>query len=350
MAMEGAMRRRLTSLGEILFDFLPVEAGGEVTGFTMHPGGGPYNVDVGMARLGQPTGFVSKVGDDFFGRRLRRAVRAEGIDDTFLATAHGSPTTLAFVATEDGEPVFTFYGDGAADTQLEPTDLPVAFYAQTALLHFGGISLLRGSTPAAALAAAAGLRGRALISLDPNVRPAVIADAPAYRATLQRAIGLCDLLKLSAADIAWLAPGSDIIDYATGLLDQGPALITVTRGGAGVLALRRGPGGVERVEVPSFTVQVADTVGAGDSFSAGFLAALAERGALSRVAIEALPAAELMAALRFGAAAAAIACTRAGADPPRRDEVDLFLDSVTGNREQRTESREQGTENRDTAS
>ncbi|MEI8306195.1 MAG: carbohydrate kinase [Chloroflexales bacterium] len=319
------MQRRLTSLGEILFDFLPVETGGEVTEFAMRPGGGPYNVAVGMARLGQPTAFVSKVGDDFFGRRLRRAVRAEGIDDRFLSTAHGPPTTLAFVACEDGEPVFTFYGDGAADTLLTPEDLPAAFYAETALLHFGGISLLRGSTPAAALAAAEGLRGRALISLDPNVRPAVIVDAPTYRATLERAIALCDLLKLSAADIAWLAPGTDILDYAADLLDYGPAMITVTRGGAEVLALRRGPDGVEQMKAASFQIRVSDTVGAGDSFSAGFLTALAERGALSRAAIAALPTAEIQAALRFGAAVAAITCTHVGANPPRRAEVDEFL-------------------------
>ncbi|MEI7646624.1 MAG: carbohydrate kinase [Chloroflexales bacterium] len=319
------MQRRLTCLGEILFDFLPLEACGEVTGFSMHPGGGPYNVAVGLARLGQPTAFVSKVGDDFFGRKLRRKVCAEGIDDRFLATAYGALTTLAFVATEYGEPVFTFYGDGAADTLLAPTDLPAAFYAETAMLHFGGISLLRGSTPAVALTAAEGLRGRALISLDPNVRPAVIADAPAYRATLDHAIGMCDLLKLSAADIEWLAPGANARDYATALLGQGPAMIIVTHGGAGVLALRRGPGGVEQVEAPSFRVQVADTVGAGDSFSAGFLAALAEGGALNRAAIESLPADELKTALRFGAAVAAINCTRVGSDPPRRAEVDVFL-------------------------
>lgn len=319
------MERRLTSLGEILFDFLPVEAGGEVTGFTMHAGGGPYNVAVGLARLGQPTAFVSMVGEDFFGRRLRRAVRAEGIDDRFLASAPGALSTLAFVAEEDGEPAFTFYGEGAADTLLTPEDLPAAFYEETALLHFGGISLLRGSTPEAALAAAAGLRGRALISLDPNVRPALLADADAYRATLDRAVGLCDLLKLSAADIAWLSPGADPLAYAAGLLGAGPALITVTRGGDGVVALRRGPSGVEQIEGGGFRVKVADTVGAGDSFSAGFLAALAERGALSRAAVEALPAEELRAALRFGAAVAAINCTRVGADPPRRHEVDEFL-------------------------
>jgi fructokinase len=319
------MRQLLTSLGEILFDFLPIAAGGEVTGFSMHPGGGPYNVAVGLARLGQPTAFVSKVGADFFGRRLRRAVRAEGIDDRFLASAPGALTTLAFVADEGGEPAFTFYGEGAADTLLTPEDLPAAFYDSTALLHFGGISLLRGSTPQAALAAVAGLRGRALISFDPNVRPAVISDAVAYRATLARGIAMCDLLKLSAADIEWLAPGVEPLDYAAALLDAGPALVLVTRGGAGALALRRSPDGLEQVAAPGFSVQVVDTVGAGDAFTAGFLAALAERGVLSRAAVVALPAVDLVAALRFGAAVAAITCGRAGADPPLRPEVDAFV-------------------------
>jgi fructokinase len=319
------MERRLCSLGEILFDFLPIEADDEVSGFTLHPGGGPYNVAVGLARLGQPTAFVGKVGDDFFGRRLRRAVQDEGIDDRFLATANGAPTTLAFVAHENGEPVFTFYGDGAADTLLSPTDLPEAFYNQAVLLHFGGISLLRGETPQAALAAAEGLRGKALVSLDPNVRPRVIADPTAYRATLERAIGLCDLLKLSAADIEWLAPGANPLDYAESLLGVGPTLITVTRGGAGVAALRRGPSGVEQIEFPGFRVTVADTVGAGDSFSAGFLAALAERHALNRSALEALSADDLQAALRLGAAVAAINCSRIGANPPGWNEVEAFL-------------------------
>lgn len=338
------MRDVLVCLGEILIDFLPLEAGGEVTGFSLHPGGGPFNVAVGLARLGRPTAFVSKVGADFFGRRLRRAVRAENIDDRWLADSP-APTTLAFVAHEDGEPVFTFYGDGAADTLLAPADLPAELFERAALLHFGGISLLRGVTPTAALAAAEGLRGRALVSLDINVRPKLIADADVYRATTARAVAACDLLKLSAADAAWLAPGADLVAYGAAQLDtdpapaaelanggnpaltRGPALVALTRGGDGITALRRGVNGaIERVDAPIFPVAVADTVGAGDSFTAGLLAALAERGALTRTALAALPADELRACLRFGATAAAINCTRPGADPPTRDEVTAFLE------------------------
>ncbi|MFQ3663046.1 MAG: carbohydrate kinase [Chloroflexaceae bacterium] len=318
------MRNLLVCLGEILIDFLPLESHGELTGFTLHPGGGPFNVAVGLARLGQPTAFVGKLGADVFGRRLRRAVRAEGIDDTWL-TDVPAPTTLAFVAHEDGEPVFTFYGAGAADTLLTPADLPLALFERAAGLHFGGISLLRGSTPAAALAAAERLRGQALVSLDLNVRPRLIDDPGAYRATLARAIATCDLLKLSVADCAWLAPGQDPVQVASARLRDGPALVALTRGGAGVTALRQRDGQVETLRVAGFSVAIADTVGAGDSFSAGLLAALAERAALTREALVALPVEELTAALRFAAAVAALACTRPGADPPRRSEVAAFL-------------------------
>lgn len=319
------MERYLVCLGEILIDFLPIEHDDVVSGFTLHPGGGPYNVAVGLARLGQPTAFVSKLGDDFFGRRLREAVRAEGIADAWLPTAAGRASTLAFVAHEHGEPAFTFYGDGAADTLLTPPELPHDLLEHARLLHFGGISLLRGSTPEAALSAAEMLRGRALVSLDPNVRPALIHDAAAYRATLARAVAACDLLKISAADTAWLAPEMDVLDYAAAQLAAGPALVLVTRGGAGVTAFRQGVEGVERIDVPGFNVTVADTVGAGDSFSAGVLAAFAVRNTLDRAALVAMPRTELEAALRYGAAVAAINCTRPGADPPRAAEVEQFL-------------------------
>ncbi|RRR71714.1 MAG: carbohydrate kinase [Candidatus Viridilinea halotolerans] len=318
------MKRLLACLGEILYDFLPNTNSEEPTGFSLHPGGGPFNVAVGLARLGQPTAFVGKVGSDYFGRRLRRTVRAEQIDDRWLRSA-AAPSTLAFVAIEDGEPAFSFYGAGAADTLLEPDELPAEFFERTALLHFGGISLLHGTTPAAALAAAEGLHGRALVSLDINVRPRLIGDEAAYRATLRRAIAACDLLKLSAADIAWLAPGTDPAVYASAQLDLGPTLVALTRGGDGVTSFRRINGALERLDQPSFAVDVADTVGAGDAFTAGLLAALAHQSALTRAALVAVPAAALCAALRQGSATAALTCTRPGADPPHYNALQEFL-------------------------
>ena len=319
------MRDLLTCIGEILIDFLPIEEHSETVGFRMRPGGGPFNVAVGLARLGRPTAFAARLADDFFGRQLGRYLAQQGISADFLIADSSAPTTLAFVATEDGEPAFTFYGEGAADTRLTPADLPASFFERSAILHFGGISLLRGSTPDTVEAAIGQLAGQALISFDPNMRPALIRDEASYRARIARCLAHSDLLKVSAADLAWLAPGQPAEEVARELLAQGPGLITLTLGGAGALALRATAAGVERLHADGFPITVADTVGAGDSFSAGMLAALHERGVASRAALLALPAAALTECLRFAAAAAAITCTRLGADPPTRAEVVALL-------------------------
>jgi fructokinase len=314
------MSRLITSLGEILVDFLPIQEGGRMVGFHMHAGGAPFNVAVGSARLGGPTAFAGKVSTDFFGRYLRAHAEAEGVDTRFLV-AGNAPSTLAFVAMEGGEPAYAFYGEGAADTLLAVEELPEALFQETGILHFGSISLLRGATPAAVVATAARLKGRALLSFDPNLRPGLVRDEPAYRALLARLFALADLVKLSAADLGWLAPGRSVEQAAADLLAQGPALVAITRGEAGVLAVR----GAETWQVPGFAVRVVDTVGAGDSFSGGLLAELARRGVTNRAALEALPAADLAATLRFAAAVSAVTCTRAGADPPRRAAVEAFL-------------------------
>lgn len=322
------MSNLLTCMGEVLIDFLPIDADGVTTGFTLHPGGGPFNVAVGLARLDQPVAFAGKTAADFFGRTLRAYAEAEGIDTRFLLRTDHALSTLAFVAHEAGEPVFTFYGEGTADSLLLADELPDALFAETNLLHFGGISLLRGTTPAAVLATAQRLKGRALLSFDPNMRPTLIRDERAYRALLQQLFELAEIIKLSAADCAWLSPGAPVEQVAADLLAQGAALVVVTQGGKGVLALRETETGPTPTRVPTFMVTVADTVGAGDAFSAGLLAGLAERAILTRDALAGLAEEELIAALRFAAATAALTCARPGANPPRRAEVAAFLSAA----------------------
>jgi fructokinase len=318
------MRYLLTCLGELLIDFLPLEERGRTIGFTMHPGGSPLNVAVGLARLAAgPVAFAGKVATDFFGRFLRAYVESQGIDTRFLLSADAS-STLAFVAMESGEAAYSFYGEGAADTLLTAAEVPSALFDETRALHIGSISLLRGTTPAAVLATVERLKGKALISFDPNIRPSLVRDEPAYRALLARLFALADVVKISAADLAWLAPGSPFTRAAE-LLAQGPALVVVTRGGEGIVALRAANPPEPPYDVPAFPVAVVDTVGAGDTFDAGLLAGLAERGALSRSALLALDPNEIIGALRYAAAAAALVCARAGADPPRRAEVEQLL-------------------------
>jgi len=315
----------ITSIGESLIDFLPIVERGATTGFHMHVGGSPYNVAVALARLGQPVAFAGKVATDFFGRFMRAHVEAEGIDARFLIDADAL-STLAFVAYEHGEPAYSFYGEGAADTLLTPADLPRALFDTTCMLHFGSISLLRGNTPSAVLFAAEQLKGRALLSFDPNLRPALVRDEASYRALLDRLLGLADLVKMSVADLGWLMPGRPVEQAAADLLAYGPALVVITLGGDGALGLRAGE--AEPFRIPGVAVTVADTIGAGDSFNGGLLAALYERGATTRTALLALAPDEVSACLRFAAAVAAITCSRAGAAPPRRSEVDQLLQRV----------------------
>ncbi|HVL53265.1 MAG TPA: carbohydrate kinase [Vitreimonas sp.] len=324
-------RPLVTCIGEVLIDFLPILEEGRTVGFRMYPGGSLLNVAMAIARLDGRVALVSKTGTDFFGRFLRRHIEREGIDTCWLGEAQAS-STIGFVAFEGGEPSYTFYGEGASDTLLTIDDLPPELFAQTAILHVGSISLFRGSTPSAVVAACERLRGRALLSLDPNLRPSFVRDERSDRATLDRLFGLVDVVKLSEADAAWLWPGRSTREVAVELLARGAALVALTRGGKDVLAVRGAADAPEVLELPAFDVPVTDTVGAGDSFEGGLLTRLAELGVTSRTALAALPLDTLREALRFAAAVGALDCTREGADPPRRSEVDAFLRPVTGGR------------------
>jgi fructokinase len=316
------MRHLITSMGEILIDFLPITGDDRTVGFRMHPGGAPMNVAIGVARLGQPAAFASKISTDMFGRLLRGFVEEQGVDPRFLLDA-AAQSTLAFVDLSGSEPEYNFYTTDTADTLITIDELPEALFNETRILHYGSISLLRGTTPEAVLATAERLKGRALLSCDPNLRPPLIRDQQAYRATLDRALRLADIIKISAVDLEWFAPGRLVEDAAADLLALGAALVVVTRGEQGVLALRSEAG--SPIRLPAFPITLADTIGAGDSFSGGLLASLAERGVDSRTALEALPPAELTTCLRFATAVSAITCTRAGADPPDRATVEQFL-------------------------
>jgi fructokinase len=315
------MRDLITCMGECLIDFLPQQKDGATVGFSMSPAGSILNVAVGLRRLGQSTAFACKIGNDFFGRYLRYYIEKENIDTRFLLTAEAR-STLAFVIVENGIPAFSFYGEGAADTLLTINDLPEALFTETRIIHCGSISLLYGTTPATVLATVERLKGSVLISFDPNIRPDLLSDRQSYLAIFQRLVALTDVLKLSEDDLIWLTPGVSSEQRATELLAQGPAIVIVTRGKAGVIAASKNAG---IVSVPGFSVDVVDTVGCGDTFNAAFLARLAEEDRVSHTTVEDISPANLQEMLRFATAAAAVNCMRVGANPPTRAEVEQFL-------------------------
>jgi fructokinase len=319
----------LTCMGESLIDFVPLKAIGQEkssahalnTDFRMHSGGSILNVAVGLARLGHHVAFAGKIAEDYFGHHLLQTLKTEGIDTRFVSPSKAQ-TALAFVAMEEGEPVYSFYGDETADTLLTAEDIPHSLYQETGILHVGSISLLRGTTPATVLETFEHLKGKALLSLDPNIRASMILDEAAYRTLLQHLFALTDILKLSYVDLAWLLPGASVEEALLHFSGLGPALVIITHGEKGVLARS---GSSQTLHVPSFPVNVVDTVGAGDTFCAGVLARMADEGVLSREKVLSLTEQSLQEMIRFASAAAALNCTREGANPPSRSEVHHYL-------------------------
>jgi fructokinase len=183
----------IACVGESLVDFTPVTAGGRLDGFRVRPGGSPYNVAVGVARLGHPAAFAGRLSGDLFGRLLSDHLAENGVA-THLAAAGGEPTALAFVAGAEGEAVYDFRLDGTAAAAMGPADLPAERFAGLEVVHFGSFGLALRSSREAVLGLARALRGGPLLSFDPNVRPDIVADWPEYRAALAAAARLADLV------------------------------------------------------------------------------------------------------------------------------------------------------------
>ena len=302
--------------GEALIDLVPLAWGDEPT-YVARAGGSSFNVAMGLGRLGTPVGFVGRLSRDPFGRMLRRRLVADGVDCRFVGQGD-EPSTLAIVHLEAGaEPVYAFHGEGTADRLLRVEDLPGVLPAEVAALHFGSISMVREPGASALEALMRREHGRRVISLDPNVRPSLVGERSAYVARLESWVAVADLVKVSQADLAWLYPTATPDEMAAGWLAHGPSLVVVTRGHDGAFALAAGG----RVEVAGTPVLVSDTVGAGDAFTSGLLAWLHEAGWLDRTRLREMSADALRRALAFANRAAAITCTRAGAQPPTRAEM-----------------------------
>lgn len=301
--------------GEALIDMLPRQSTDGALAFAPYPGGGPMNTAVALARLGQPTGFFSGVSNDLFGRQINDFLRANAVDTGYLARSD-RPTTLAFVTLQDGRADYTFYDELSAGRMLGAEDVPSDLSGVDALF-FGGICLAVEPASAAYEVLCLTTAPEHLVMLDPNIRPAFIKDEEAYRARLARMIAVADIVKLSDEDLHWIEGEGELLDLARGLLARGPKLVCLTEGEAGVTGVT----GADTTRIASVEAEVIDTIGAGDTFNAGLLAGLAEAGALSKAAIASMDEKALRSALELGAAAAAITVSRAGANPPRRDEI-----------------------------
>jgi fructokinase len=301
--------------GEALIDMLPrrTEAGEDA--FAPYAGGAVFNTAIALGRLGRPTGFFSGLSTDLFGDLLARTLaQSDVVSD--LAVRSDRPTTLAFVRLVNGHASYAFYDENTAGRMLSPADLP-ALPDSVGALFFGGISLV--VEPCAAAYEALMLReaGSRVTMIDPNIRPGFIRDADAYRARIARMIAAADIVKLSDEDLHWLEGPGDTDAQAAALLTRGPKLVCITRGAEGVSGYAAG----RRIDVAAERATVVDTVGAGDTFNAGLLAALDRAGLLTKGAVATLTDAAIRDALALGAKAAAVTVSRAGANPPWADEL-----------------------------
>lgn len=305
----------ILSCGEALIDMLPRQSTGGEAAFAPYAGGAVFNTAIALGRLGAPSGFLSGLSTDLFGEILTESLTASKVDSS-LAIRSARPTTLAFVKLVDGQASYAFYDENTAGRMIRPEDMP-ALPDNVGTVFFGGISLVVdpcGSAYEALMAREAPAR---VTMIDPNIRPGFIADEAAYRARIARMIALADLVKLSDEDLHWLEGKGDLSTLAAKVLDQGPKVVFVTEGAAGAHAFTRR----DAIFVPARKVTVADTVGAGDTFNAGVLAALHRAGLLDKAALAGIGAEALRDALTLGIRAAAVTVSRPGANPPWEDEL-----------------------------
>jgi fructokinase len=299
-------------IGEALIDLAPDGPPGI---YRAHPGGSPFNVAVGLARLGNRTALMARLADNGFGRTLRGAAAAEGID--LDAAPHATqPTTLAVVSFDEGaQASYEFYLEGTADWQWTAAELG-RLRPDTEILHFGSIASWAppGSERIDALVSEVHATGRALVSYDPNVRPPVIGARTRARELVERSVRHAHVVKASRDDIDWLYPGQAADDTAAHWNDLGAAIVVVTDGSRGATAHRVAGATMHR---PGRAVEIVDTIGAGDAFTAGMLNGLARRGVHAPARVAALPDEVLAEVLDEAVLISSVTCERAGADPPR---------------------------------
>ena len=296
--------------GEALIDMIHNDDGTQRAA----PGGGPFNTARALARLEVPTAFLGHLSQDSFGRELAGLLEADGASLKF-ATVGPEPTTIA-VADVDSEGLaeYQFLVQGTSAPDLTREMVPEDFGPEVDAIHLGTLGLVLEPMATTLVELAHREHARRLVMLDPNIRVGLIPDDE-YRDRLNDAIRQSTIVKASDADLAWLHEGVDYHAAAERILGEGVSAVVVTLGSRGAFGAHRDV----RMHVAAPPVDVVDTIGAGDAFGAALLAWLHDQGCI-RPDLS-LDEAEMRSALEFACLAAAITCTRPGADPPRKWEL-----------------------------
>ncbi|MEE4308080.1 carbohydrate kinase [Pseudomonas alliivorans] len=306
--------------GEALFDiFTRADTGSALNklGFDAIAGGSPFNVAIGLRRLGVESALFAGLSTDYLGSRLRAVLEDEQVGTEHLIEFN-APTTLAMVAVgADGSPTYSFRGEGCADRQLRLEHLP-RLDDKVRGIHVGSFSLVVQPIADTLLALVARESGKRLISLDPNVRLNPAPDIGRWRSQIAAFAEHAHMIKVSDEDLHLLYPDRDPETIAKGWLNRHTHLVIVTRGTQGASIFTREHG---TWSIPAKSVVTVDTVGAGDTFQAALLTFLTERQADTPKALSEITKEMLDQMLEFAASAAALTCTRVGPDLPYRDQL-----------------------------
>jgi len=320
--------------GEALIDMARVTVRGLGDVFAPFLGGSPYNTAIAIGRLGVPVKFLGRLSTDFFGELLFKKLQKCHVGEELIHRSDQN-STLAFVEQDKIKgPQYIFYAEGTADCSLQPSDLPLKLPADTKCIVFGSISMTLEpiSTAIESFILREGIRkstdqfdGAPVISFDPNIRPFLIKDKNAYTGRLEKWVSASTIVKMSVEDFTFIYPKLDPEKALQKVIAMGPRLAICTLGSKGALALlRRNDGSVTKVNAPAVDLPVVDTIGAGDTFHGALLAWLEMKEKMSRSALVSLSESELYSAIYFANKAASIVCTRAGAEPPSRKEVEAL--------------------------
>jgi len=312
-------------LGERIVDFVP---GDDPQAYRAVAGGSPANVALGVRRLGGEPVLLGRTGDDGLTALLDRAVSDNGLSTAALLRRSGPSLLAVCTRQENGSVSYYFYYQGSPDLLWDEADLGEALSAARAAgataWHTGSLVSWLGPGVDAVLHAwrAARDAGDLTLSYDPNARPGTV-PREVMRERVEDFVRLSDVVKVSDEDLAFLYPEESAEAVCARWVESGPGLVVLTRGPRGLAAWRPGR---DMVEVPGRPVAVADTVGAGDTVSAALLVGLGDLGALGTGGdIATLSDTDIAMILDRAAAAAAITCSREGAQPPTRAEVDASL-------------------------
>ena len=301
----------ILSCGEALIDMLPRTSTLGEASFAPYAGGAVMNTAIALGRLGSASSFLTGLSRDLMGDVLRATLAASNVNLDH-AVVSDRPTTLAFVKLTDGSASYFFYDENTAGRMMTPADMPVL--PATIRAYFTGGIWLAVEPCGTALETMMAREAPARVAMiDPNVRPGFVSDRAAFTARIDRMIAMADIVKLSDEDALWLYGSVD----PAALLAKGPSVVLITEGASGATAYTAR--GAVQVAAPKITV--ADTVGAGDTFNAGFLAALDRADLLSKPDVANLSDQALREALSLGVRAAAITCARPGANPPWAHEM-----------------------------